>query len=950
MARQQKVTRLIEIKGDAKGLIKTLKDIDAATKTTARNTAAIQKNTKRMADGFNQAEAKIAKFSRILKGLGLFYLGQQLFWMGRSVVDFGISVAKANEQLTLMNTRLSRLGGSGGATNLAQAAQLADELGLTLEEAADNVALLAPAFERVGVPFSKVAKFTENLTKSMRVFGTDARRAQIVTIQLAQALGSGQLAGDELRSLNENAGQLGLQLERAVQSILKTTKTTKELGSEGKLTTDVMLRAFDKVFKNLEEDFEKLPDLLSFAAKRFENAWTNAIASVDRRFGVSDFFKGVLEASASTLNRSTINAATSLADIQTLPIQDVQRAFEQASVGIAQAQTEIAGVFDRFGKRTEANADIIDAEIARIQRKLEELRRTRAITLSILLDNATKDTIAEVVRLRQQMEGFSEAFVKFTMPQFDMGGASADAYLANLDEMAKKISQVLNLSQTGAANLRKFLPSIAQAAQQAGVSVEGLIAKMKLETGGFTQFANPKSSARGPGQIIEGTAKYLANKYNLDLKLIRTGIDGWQENIKASALYIAEKLKEASGDTVEAYARYFLGSGAVNTGGIDQTIGPNNGLTGRQYGNRIWKDQLALMNALGKETFELEATYENLQRSQEEAARAQEERERTIQQIRDNAKSELQKYLEEVDRLTAFYKAGDITQQEYFANVRQALAPVTAAQEKLTRAQKEQEEAVRESARAWGEFMAQFEQTTEFTDKMREGQRLLNQQLDAGLITTQQYAERLQQLQDALGELKNPMQEVAEQAGTQVKDAFGSWIDSAVDGTVRLRDALRELAADLAKLFLRNALTNALGGLAGGGGLGELLGGLFAQGAAFNRLALPQGVYTQPTFFQTPDPGPLKRYARGGVLGEAGPEAILPLRRMPSGDLGVQGGGTTVNINNYSGEPVSQRRRQLGDREIVDVVIGEVTEMIARGGNSLSRSFGQAYPNVRRGR
>jgi phage-related minor tail protein len=124
---------------------------------------------------------------------------------------------------------------------------------------------------------------------------------------------------------------------------------------------------------------------------------------------------------------------------------------------------------------------------------------------------------------------------------------------------------------------------------------------------------------------------------------------------------------------------------------------------------------------------------------------------------------------------------------------------------------------------------------------------------------------------------------------------------------------------------------------------------LFAKGAAFPQLALPSGVYTQPTYFPMPQEGPLKRYARGGVLGEAGPEAILPLRRNANGQLGVQGGGTEVVINNYTGEAVSRRTRQLGDREIVEIAIGQMEERIARGGNSTSRAFSQTY-GVRRGR
>ncbi len=90
----------------------------------------------------------------------------------------------------------------------------------------------------------------------------------------------------------------------------------------------------------------------------------------------------------------------------------------------------------------------------------------------------------------------------------------------------------------------------------------------------------------------------------------------------------------------------------------------------------------------------------------------------------------------------------------------------------------------------------------------------------------------------------------------------------------------------------------------------------FASGGAFTNQ-----IVSNPTYF---------RHGGGlGLMGEAGPEAIMPLKRMPSGNLGVEteGGGArvTVNIINNSGATVRREERhdENGGKQI-DVIIGEM--------------------------
>ncbi|MCA3436667.1 MAG: phage tail tape measure protein [Rhodobacter sp.] len=169
------------------------------------------------------------------------------------------------------------------------------------------------------------------------------------------------------------------------------------------------------------------------------------------------------------------------------------------------------------------------------------------------------------------------------------------------------------------------------------------------------------------------------------------------------------------------------------------------------------------------------------------------------------------------------------------------------------------------------------------------------------------------------------------QAGREVTgltSGIGSGLRRAFDGA-RLSDALKGIGQTLSDTAYRAAtrpVTDALSGLLarGVGGLMSAVtpfanGGVIAQGRVtpFAR----GGVVTGPTGFAM----------RGGqgLMGEAGPEAILPLSRGADGRLGVQsagGGGRGVSVvMNVSTPDVQGFQRSQGQ------IAAQVNRMLARG-------------------
>jgi len=181
---------------------------------------------------------------------------------------------------------------------------------------------------------------------------------------------------------------------------------------------------------------------------------------------------------------------------------------------------------------------------------------------------------------------------------------------------------------------------------------------------------------------------------------------------------------------------------------------------------------------------------------------------------------------------------------------------------------------------------------------------------------------------------------------------FQSFVDGVARGTTDVKDLFKRMAAsiiaDLARIYATQILTGLIFG--GGGATRGSTAGIptslnpanYAQGGAFvngvQKFA-SGGVVSGTTMF------PMSRGM--GVMGEAGPEGIFPLGRLPNGDLGVQGAPMNVTINNNAGVEVSATQSETG--LTIDIIKAAIASDIARGGNQLSSAIAGSYGLQRAG-
>ena len=246
--------------------------VDASGATRALN--GVQNRTNQLQNSFNGLRTAIAA-----TGITL---------LARQAVNTSANFEKLNVRLGLLT---KESGSFAKSQKIAADAQKAFGLSATeaLEGVTDITARLAPL--KVGVKDIETVFFGFNT--AAKLAGASTIEASNAFRQLAQALGSGRLAGDEFRSVSE---QVPTILAPIAEELGVNIGQLKEFAAEGKLTSDVVLRALGRVGK---DGAEFLQELLKNDPTQVFKDFNNATEDLSRAFG--DAFRPAVEAATRSL-------------------------------------------------------------------------------------------------------------------------------------------------------------------------------------------------------------------------------------------------------------------------------------------------------------------------------------------------------------------------------------------------------------------------------------------------------------------------------------------------------------------------------------------------------------------------------------------------------------------------------------------------------------------------
>jgi tape measure domain-containing protein len=216
----------------------------AAARLQNRAGASFQKFGNKVRKVRRKVQVDLGKMQKSFKGLN--NIGTLIGGAGLGLFAKASSETAANAQA--LELRLKLLTQEFGEYEQAQdlASRAAKTFGMSNIEATEGVTNIIGRLRPLGLSLKQIETTFFGFNTAAKLAGVSSVEASNAFRQLAQALGSGRLAGDEFRSISE---QVPTILKPISDELGVPVGKLKELAAQGKITSSVVIRALEQIQK-----------------------------------------------------------------------------------------------------------------------------------------------------------------------------------------------------------------------------------------------------------------------------------------------------------------------------------------------------------------------------------------------------------------------------------------------------------------------------------------------------------------------------------------------------------------------------------------------------------------------------------------------------------------------------------------------------------------------------
>tara|TARA_Y100000004_G_scaffold114534_1_gene128616 strand:- start:8837 stop:11041 length:2205 start_codon:yes stop_codon:yes gene_type:complete len=226
--------------------------------------------------GFQRAQHAADKLSKRMGTLGGAAVALGAGATTKNFIDQAASFEQTQVRLELLSREYGEF---GQVQRLVK--RNAETFNLSLGESSSAFADIFARLRPLGKSLSEIQTVFQGFNAVALASGTSSQAASAAFLQLSQALGSGRLQGDEFRSISE---QIPGILTLVADEMRVTVGELKQLGSEGKITSDILINALARGFeKNKDKIQELLKESPTARFKALRNATDELSVSIGRQ-------------------------------------------------------------------------------------------------------------------------------------------------------------------------------------------------------------------------------------------------------------------------------------------------------------------------------------------------------------------------------------------------------------------------------------------------------------------------------------------------------------------------------------------------------------------------------------------------------------------------------------------------------------------------------------------
>lgn len=283
--------------------------VEIRVRSNSRQAQRDLSNLERSVGKIEKTTASLTRtFQRLAVGIGTAFAGSALTK----------SVNRTTDSLTNMENRVALVTGRTKELNktLDQLYNISRRTGQPVDLAAETFNRFGLALSDAGKSSKDILKAVESVNKSIAISGGGVESARAALTQLGQGLASGQLRGEELNSVLEQAPRLA---QAIADSLGKPRGALRDLAQEGKLTTDVVFNALLSQADKLNEEFATLEFTSASAFITVKDQLGRVTAEISKQLNITSTFTNkfltlskVIEANRTEIVGSVVTGANQL--------------------------------------------------------------------------------------------------------------------------------------------------------------------------------------------------------------------------------------------------------------------------------------------------------------------------------------------------------------------------------------------------------------------------------------------------------------------------------------------------------------------------------------------------------------------------------------------------------------------------------------------------------------